>query len=231
MQILCKVKDFYDYACLYQQERDPFPTFDRKNYTLLNNDLLISWIVDLKRNPDIFNRGVIEDEYFYLEVGAAKYIFKAINIVRKNLTKHPEQYEFDCNISLIRTIEHSPNIFSTPLAIAHVDLNYEDIKSYHRTHKQELVLESCPIEIMDFKPRHNWLSYDKYYDVIETPILKNTYLAGLLDPHKIYINLDNYLRSLYNDVTQESKGLTDNDKAVNKGFDKKESFRNIYPRS
>ena len=231
MQILCKIKDFYDYACIYQQERDPFPTFDRKDYASLNNNLLTSWIVDLKRSPDIFEKGRLEDEYFCLEVGTVKYVFKANNFVRNRLDVHSEQYIYDCKISLIREIESLPKVHNVALAISRVDLNYKEIRSLRINHIRNLDIEFCPLEILNFRSRHGWREYNKDYDTIETPILKDTHLPGLLDPLKIYVNIDNYLRSLHNDVTHESKGITDEEKAINKGFNKKESFRNIHPRT
>ena len=59
------------------------------------------------------------------------------------------------------------------------------------------------------------------------PILKNTFIPKLVSAEECYRNIEEWLISQYNDVDQESEGLTDVDKAINHGFDKKTSFRNV----
>jgi len=235
MQILCKVKDFYDYACVYEQKIDKFPTYERMEYSLITQSDLTSWILDMKRNPDCFEKSRIDDFiYFYLEVGRVKYIFKAFNFTRFNICPaHTKNviYRYDCKISLVRTIEDSPKTHEKPLVISRICLNYSGIPHY-KLYKHDISLESCPVELIIFKAsKIGWKAFNKDFDIIETPIMKETCLPALLEPFKIYNNLDNYLRSLFNDVDCESAGITDKERAVNKGFNNKESFRNIHPRT
>ena len=60
-----------------------------------------------------------------------------------------------------------------------------------------------------------------------TTILKNIGIPSLIPPEQIYYGMETYLFSLKNDKNCESKGLTDSEKIVNHGFDKKTSFRNM----
>ena len=67
---------------------------------------------------------------------------------------------------------------------------------------------------------------DTEVEPIELPILANTSLTKLLDPDTIWKELSNYISSLKNDKNVDS-GITDVEKVVNHGFDKKESFRGV----
>ena len=58
-------------------------------------------------------------------------------------------------------------------------------------------------------------------------ILKNIGIPAMISPEKIYYGMETYLFSLKNDKDCESTGLTDCEKIVNHGFDKKTSFRNM----
>ncbi len=59
------------------------------------------------------------------------------------------------------------------------------------------------------------------------PILANAGFASIIQPEAIYRGIEEYLLAEKNDKPVESIGLTDVDKAVNHGFDKKTSFRNM----
>jgi hypothetical protein len=59
---------------------------------------------------------------------------------------------------------------------------------------------------------------------IEDPILADTSLTSILDGEAIWKEIQNYISSLNNEVDVETD-ISDVDKAVNHGFDKKTSFR------
>lgn len=61
----------------------------------------------------------------------------------------------------------------------------------------------------------------------EFDILKNIGIPSIIPPKQIYYGMETYLFSLKNDQNCESKGLTDFERIVNHGFDKKTSFRNM----
>ena len=58
-------------------------------------------------------------------------------------------------------------------------------------------------------------------------ILKNIGIPAMIPPEQIYYSMETYLFSLKNDRNCESTGLTDCEKIVNHGFNKKTSFRNM----
>lgn len=59
------------------------------------------------------------------------------------------------------------------------------------------------------------------------PILRGAGFASIIPSEEIYCGIDEYLLASKNDVSIESEGLSDVDKAVNHGFDKRTSFRNV----
>ena len=87
-----------------------------------------------------------------------------------------------------------------------------------------------PMSICVYRPDYRHLSKVGWFDrerLIANPILADTDLVRLIDPREIWIELDQYLSSLKNDISQESAGLTDRDKALNHGFSHPESFRKM----
>jgi len=213
MQILCKYKDFYDYKC-YEFGIDPFPTFDRRECNKLTNSGLFLWVN---------SNNYFCERLFYLEVGYSKYIFSAPNI--EKVKDDPIMPIYDGEIHLVRVIKESKKTWTKEMTLSHLHFNYFRKKPY----RNRSIL-TCDEDDLDYGNKNSIFS--RYYkDKIELPILADTKLAGLLDPQEIFANLDMYLRSLHNDVNRESEGITDKEKAVNKGFNKRESFRNIHPRS
>ncbi len=75
----------------------------------------------------------------------------------------------------------------------------------------------------------NW-NQGKYRDIkkeLPIPFLRDTFIPKYIPVELIYRGIDNYIRASKNDVDQESYGLSDIDKVITHGFDKKTSFRNI----
>jgi hypothetical protein len=66
----------------------------------------------------------------------------------------------------------------------------------------------------------------KYEEAYPLPILVNSGLPSIIPAEDVYQGLEQYFSSKSNDVSRESDGLKDVEKAVNHGFDKKTSFRN-----
>jgi len=227
MRIICKRKDFYDHKC-YEYGYDPFPTFDRRVHDfqldqkrVLTNEKLVHLAMGCQYVEKIDNR-----EYFFrLGCGFSLYIFSLS--VKSYITKYkdgiipsylPKNYSGDAilgyipdryNISFVRSLKNTREVCKNVMALARVGTRYS----------------KCDIKTCDISEM--WVSGDE----IVLPIMKATALSNLIDPQDIYIDLDTYLGSFYNDKDQESEGLTDGDKAVNHGFNKKESFRNIHPRT
>ena len=57
-------------------------------------------------------------------------------------------------------------------------------------------------------------------------ILEKTGIPSIINAEDIYLAFDEYFRSLKDDIDVETD-LTDNDKIINHGFDKKTSFRKV----
>jgi hypothetical protein len=236
VQIICKYKDFYDYKC-YEYGRDAFPTFDRRNCNNITQSQLAEWVLDLKHKQNNFERK--QDELFYLEVGSTKFIFLANQFVRKDLTPHltdNKTYQYDAIFKLIRIEFNLPKFWPPVMALSHANINstlaYNIWKQYSiRRYNMNLENMTLSNECIDFGNSTETYLGKHANEIIENPILGKTKLVSLLNPFEIYKCLDSYLRSLHNDVDQESKGLTDIEKVENKGFNRIESFRNIHPRT
>ena len=61
--------------------------------------------------------------------------------------------------------------------------------------------------------------------IIVNPILDATHIPSFIPAMDIWVELNNYISSKYNDKTIEIKN-SDTDKLINHGFDKVSSFRN-----
>ena len=232
MDILCKHKDFYDFRC-FEYGRDTFPVFDRRNCIVLDQNLLTRWVFGLQLfsdNPKVF---------FYLEVGFDKYVFSAFDkIESEKSSKLLPMY--DCSFEFIRVIKNAPKIWPAVMALSRIyekqpdinKLSRKEAKQYYGDKKRlERHIATLKIDEIDFGNNDKKYFPEQPENIVALPILCKTKLSGLLDSLEIYKSLDNYLRSFHNEVDQVSCDLTDEQKVESKGFHKKESFRNIHPRS
>ena len=231
MHILCKHKDFYDFRC-YEYGRDTFPVFDRRNCIVLDQNSLTRWVFGLQLfsdNPEVF---------FYLEVGFDKYVFSAFDKIETE--KSPKLPIYDCSLELIRVIRNAPKIWPAVMVISRIYEKKPDIKKLSRKEAKQhygdkkrlkRLIATLKIDEIDFGNNEKEYFPEQPENIITLPILCKTKLSGLLDSLEIYKSLDNCLRSFYNDVDQVSCNLTDEQKVENKGFHRKESFRNIHPRN
>jgi hypothetical protein len=71
---------------------------------------------------------------------------------------------------------------------------------------------------------NNEVKFEKK-SVIENPIFIDTKIPGILDPHMIYTNIADYIASKADFNIVDTRN--DVQKAVDHGFDKKTSFRNM----
>jgi hypothetical protein len=232
MQIICKYKDFYDYKC-YEFGRDAFPTFDRRKCKNITQSELVEWVLNLNDFLSSFEQD--REALFYLEVGSTKFLFLATQFVRKDLTPHlkdNKKYQYDAVFKLIRIEFDLPKFRSPIMALSRAEINFSylhNLKQRNSFNRDTMYLNN---EWIDFgNTTKTYFGKKNINEIIENPILENTKLVPLLDPLEIYKALDSYLRSLHNDADQESKGLSDTEKAENKGFNRIESFRNIHPRT
>lgn len=230
MQIICKYKDFYDYKC-HEYGRDPFPTFDRRGSLKLTQASLMEWLIsiDKKRDEKRFWEYINDEEkQFYLEIGYDKYIFIASNFTRKPVDPKTDIYEYNCDIRLARVINSDKKIWPATIVLSRLEVKLTRDWNYWKN--RQFNIETCDERDINYGNERGYIANYNKDNIVNLPILAETKLAGLLNPHDVYVSLDTYLRSLHNDVNQESEGLTDKEKAVNKGFNARESFRNVFPR-
>lgn len=244
MHILCKEKDYYDYVG-YENGFDPATdvTFDRRNMDMITPGQ------DYNRNgiEDIVSSiadGCPEGAVVGVWIGFTLYIFK--------IWADPDRWDhritgtylkkgFKWTSELLASrkvydVSHPHAIdfvyISTPL-FEHYNwkLNsWKDWRIYENAKKDPSYIlkeyASGNVANWKFKPLwgYDWNIKDQDYKM---PILKNTWIPKWVSAKDAYYGIEEWLIAQHNDVDQESEGLTDVDKAINHGFDKKASFRNI----
>jgi len=227
MYIVDKHKDYYDYVShVYGVDKDT--TFDRRGSCELSYSELIKKLIEVKSFGDYND--------FILEAGYTQYLFHYSNIKRrltgnstsKNIWEKCEslsrrelkgssspEYIYDSDLTLKKIYNGSEHFGKKELSIF---LNWKHSMLYYHNRlywKHELNSLKNVVEIPDNL-------YDEY--CIELPILKNLKIPAFINAEDIWKGLSSYISSKYNDKTIEIK-LTDEEKAVNHGFDKRESFR------
>jgi hypothetical protein len=224
MYIIDKHKDYYDYIS-HVYGMDKTTTFDRRGSCELSHSELIKRVIGLYMIKTFDTHAAVNWKYcekqsFIFEAGYIQYCFVLDNIRRK-LTKNtaPPEYIYDADIILKRVYSEENHLGKKELSIfvswTHTD--YSHYRHKHLTWWREWESNSLKngIEIPD-------KSYSDY--CIELPILKNTKIPASISAEDIWKNISTFISSKYNDKTVDIK-LTDVEKAINHGFDKRESFR------
>lgn len=249
MHIICKEKDYYDFVG-YGENGSEDVTFDRRNMwvikpansELYDNDNILHVIHYMlcARNTELTERviGVFIGFNLYI-------IYISAEKGRKEKYLNSYQYEirpFKYTAELIakRTcydIKHPKPIDFVTIETSVWDYSnwklktWKDWKNYQnaKTSKSHIAER----EYKEGNP-NNWkieplFSKDWESEKLNNkiPILKNTFIPKLVSAEECYRNIEEWLIAQHNDVDQESEGLTDVDKAINHGFDKKTSFRNV----
>ena len=208
MLIIDKYKDYYDhFSHIYGVDKKV--VYDRRNsYPLTTHNIL----------ERIKNKGrwYYNDKlYFVLEVGVVQYLF-AINdfyIKQKLDTVFYKPEILDSKpITLDHTFRENKHYFEKESTFVLADLKFELEWKKHRKAKNYVF--NTLKEAIDFEEDSK----------ISNPILKDTVITSLIEPFEIWVEVSNYISSLNNDKKVDIK-LTDVDKAINHGFDKKSSFR------
>jgi|GEM_PF-3279115 len=203
MRIICKYKDWYDYfghVINPENSRDDI-VYDRRDCRKLSNSDLVEYLVGSQRYGRINPR---EKKSFALEVGYTQYFITLSDIDGVAMTG---------KFSLDKILKNSSHMFKEPMSICGYRFDYRLlIKVGWDEMIDNISLGDC---VFDRESR------------IANPILSDTDLVRLIDPREVWIELDQYLSSLKNDVSRESEGLTDRDKALNHGFSHPESFRKM----
>jgi len=197
MYIIHKNKDYYDYYSHIYGEYKSI-TFDRRGSIVITDENFINF-----RENYSFKDG----QFIVLEVGTVQYLIRVYNIIIVNdYYNHIYDKYISSNIEIVNVFKNHINKFGSPLSIKKVDVKLEYNRKYEK-----------------------FFNYSEYfpttYEPILLPILANTRITSLIPAEDIWKELSNYISSLKND--KDSVYVSDIEKVVNHGFDKRESFRSI----
>lgn len=231
MKIIDRNKDYYDY--LAYQSGDDFPVFDRRGSVLLTKQMLCDVInrgdggyyysegrkisaplVPYNKYISPFEKRTPIEELFFLVVLAA-----GVNIFFLKWNKLCyENKETLCDFSMELFCKRKWYEYTgAPLALYTVNpFSFPFGKAMSVDWKRE---NMANISLDPLLQQNGGLS--------AVPILQGAGFASVISPEEIYFGIDEYLLAAKNDKPMESAGLTDTDKAINHGFDKRTSFRNV----
>lgn len=211
MRIIDKNKDFYDYL---QGIYPDFYTFDRRgSISISRNDWCAHFSVD-DRSYDNGNKYCV----LLLSIGYTRFLYK-VNVVKSD-SMYREVIDF--NTELIHKWKDYDHLSEFTLERLYVDFwklgwknngrgNEEIIKCVLNKYYYSRVIEGAP--------------YGNKKGII---ILKESGIPSCTSAEEIYFAFVEYFTALQeNSEKTESKGLSNNEKIENHGFDKKSSFRNV----
>lgn len=225
MKILCKVKDFYDYVG-YNASEDI--TFDRRNMTVIEPG-----VQDFYKDSEggVINGLLYISNIFGVWIGHNFYVYRISNIQNRyerniyNIEVLSKNFKYDIDLIAKRVVYDIPH--KKPIELHAIEFPWDLRLNKHWFKSEQALNQKIDEEIIKGNIA-NWKLREYIFDSLnkdKIPILKNTFLARL-DPSEVYYAIESWLLAQNNDVDQETDGITDVDKAVNHGFDKKESFRN-----
>jgi len=203
MYIIDKNKDFYDYLS-YIYGVDKHVTFDRRGSTLISDENIVN-VADIK---SYYKKG-----FCILEIGNIQYLIKIFNIKIKHVEVELDIF-VSCKMKIMYTFKNNVHYYKSPISIRGVEVKWiYDWKRKNGSFMKHILSDNYKDTITKV-----------FENNIELPILAGTQLTKILNKDVIWKELQNYLSSLKNDENKSTK-LTDVEKAVNHGFDKKTSFR------
>ena len=223
MRIFCKEKDYYDYL----QIHDDDIIFDRrKSIHLSDKDIIRSFPTYDKRN--YFSKKYDDKNLYQVLALRAGYKLFFFKIKISNFSECRTRGKFLSSSEF----DYEVNYLGSKLDYTYKDdpLNFFSYDVEIGRDKKWNIIEADPIKDNINNLKCYPLNYDSWHNCTteyNVPFIGNTFVAKYISGDEIYNAIDDYLRSLNNDVDQESEGITDVDKAINHGFDKRSSFRNI----
>ena len=198
MYIIDRNKDYYDYLS-HIYGLDKSIVFDRRGSHIIDDGTLYGIV-----------RGY--QNVLLLEIGYVQYLLHLEDII---IEKSIFGDEFkSCTIKVLHTYIDNNHYFDEPISIRNACVDWR-WNFYKKGFPSNLIIAN------------NFKNTVKRIDdnIIGIPILKNTQITSLISPEDVWKELNTYISSLHNDKDIKSD-LTDVEKAINHGFDKKTSFRN-----
>jgi hypothetical protein len=220
MYIIDKNKDYYDYLKgIYGIDKTI--TYDRRGSVVLSEFSLLNQLSNAYTLAKELHN-LISTKHFVLEIGTVQYIFQTKITYKKDKFGINDAYiPVSGKYKIIGILKEHQHYFDKEISIVPFRLNflnnhyYWDYWYYRNKNKEEKEIEiKTWSEVTDIQT-------DK---IIVNPILTNTSIASFIPPMDIWIELNNYISSKYNDKIIEIVN-TDKDKVINHGFDTKSSFR------
>ena len=224
MRIIDKNTDFYDfYQNIYI---DKTFTFDRRDSYLLTKEIICNCIIPHRyyswRDKQYKNK---EKYYLLLQVCNTFWLFKLI------ITKFNYDYDEpeDYNVELLarwRNFNKERKLIALDLIDFHT--HFYDVKD--RAIKIEDLVDSIDNNnyklIKSFNKHIIYIGGFNEMKERHIPILKASGLASLIDPHEIFLAIEEYFSLEKSESERRDPiGITDIDRIESHGFDKKTSFR------
>ena len=196
-------KDFYDYIAY--QYPDSSTCFDRRKAQQFDKTFIASWMSDDRKF--IHNYSL-----FIICIGYTRWLFSVSDVKHTYL-------ESDYKLRLVSQWKDYNNREFMTIKVPDLYWGYAGKSEEEKAE----AIKNNQIPIKDFKT-YGWNSFDDKNGLF----LKDAGFASILKPEDVYWSLDEYFCSLASEKEGgPSKDLSDVDKALNHGFDKKVSFRNI----
>jgi len=235
MQIIDKNKDFYDFL-QFQYGIDKSRTYDRRGSIVLTQSKLINFLIgDYEKlfiNENIINGFNTKYEIqFVLECGNIQYVIGIEDIKASYIAE--SVIEWEGKYTLLKEFNEFLHIFDVaPVSISLLEINriqlygskryQQHLHDYYRR-KSKNWNDAKLIDLVNkIKKDSKKNNSDK---LLINPILKDSKIPSIVPAEKIMQGLELYFSSLNEDKTINIS-LTDNDKLINHGFDKRWSFRN-----
>jgi len=217
MRIISKIKDFYDYISYEFSNKDDDIVFVRRNPFILTKDNIASFLgLNRYEKKTYYSRC---SNYLVLQIGYLFFLIKIYDIEYKDIIA--------CGIK-----EKEFSNYKMKVLAKWRNYDNKSIMEFYKVYKyyyyktEEQFINDIKNSKFSEDDRMKSAGYTDIKD--KTLIIGETGLASVLDPKEVYLALDEYFSSLISDKEKtESIGITNNEKIVNHGFDKKISFRSI----
>ena len=217
MRIISKIKDFYDYISYEFSDKDDDIVFDRRNSIKKKKKDIVSFLRLNEYEKKTYYSDI--SNYLIFQVGCLFYLIEIYDIEYKDV--------ICCGVKQKEFSNYKMKVLSKWHNYNNKDImNFYKLYRYFYYKTDNQFIDYAKNEILS---EDNKMKRAGYADIKDkTFILNETGLASIIEPKEIYLALDEYFSSLITDrEKRESTGITNNEKIVNHGFDKKISFRSV----
>lgn len=225
MQIIDKLKDYYDY---YQNIYiDKTLTFDRRGSYYLSDQLMLNYF------KDRWDKKVFKQMYWLLQAGYDNWLIKAYDPVYTEGNWPLGITIEDCKTKLVRHWKNYDHCNLLKLTVP-TRKGYDEVWDYalygpcHGSYNEEKVTDELVNDInrnnCDFLNFRDWYNRNAV-DAGHYPILGGTRIPSLVDAFDLYQAIETYFSHQKDEKVTDNQ--TDIEKVVSHGFDKRSSFRSV----